>query len=77
MITVVALTTAVAVARLEVELIGGLTRHQRHDSELAADDVDLCHHLVALDRDDDPLQVVAGARASRRTPLAQQVGEVG
>src|SRR3982074_2256829 len=64
------------VARPEVELVGGLARHQRHDPVGAAGKVDLRHHPVALDVDDDPRQPVARARARVRPALAQYACEL-
>ena len=64
-------------ADLETELVAGVPAHQRHDPEVAAGELDLGHHLVALDRDDDAGEPVAGARGARRAgQRREQRGEL-
>ena len=66
--TVVALTIAVAgVAGLELQLVGRLARHQRHDAVRPAGEVDLGHDAVAAHVEDDAVQAVARAAARRRS----------
>jgi inner membrane transporter RhtA len=63
-------------ARLQVELVGRLARHERHDPEGPAGEVDLGHDAVALDVDDDAGHPVARARAGVGPALAQHPREL-
>ena len=75
--TVVAFRSRSRRAHLDAQLVGRLRAHQRDDTEVAAGQLDLCHHpsrltavtipanrLRALDVADRPSEAISGSRSS-------------
>src|SRR5213594_205008 len=60
-------------AGAQLELLGGLARHQRDDPVRPAGELDLGHDAVGLDPDDDARQPVARAAVRAVRAGAQEV----